>query len=76
MVEAQRVNDMGKEGNSGAMRKLLLADVFVAFDVDSSGFVGSEELMQMGSARQVDCTTTALYIHSHCTLTACTLTVH
>ena len=56
---------MGKEGNSGAMRKLLLADVFVAFDVDSSGFVGSEELMQMGSARQADCMTTAYTVTAH-----------
>ena len=35
-----------------AMRQMMLADVFAAFDVDGDGFVDAGELMQLGAARQ------------------------
>lgn len=37
---------------NAAVRQALLQDVFSAFDLDGDGFVDSEELLQLGAARQ------------------------
>jgi len=45
LIEAQ-------QGVHAATRDMMLGDVFRAFDVDGSGFVDAEKLMQLGAARQ------------------------
>ena len=43
---------MGLYTSGKVVRETLLQDVFSAFDLDNDGFVDSEELLQLGAARQ------------------------
>merc|ERR1740117_915943 len=50
--EAHKEAAVMQKATDVAMRQMMLADVFAAFDVDGDGFVDAGELMQLGAARQ------------------------
>ena len=51
VTEVQQTSDLLT--SEQAAKHMLLADAFAAFDLDDSGFVEADELLQLGSARRM-----------------------